>query len=334
MMFHKMVKKMRCSTPAQPSDLSSRSILRQRNYNPMLSRMLSARASFFILFNIFYSFVFFTHFARLLRFAHEQPHYPHFFLILLVSFWLLFMRWKALYTCTEYYVQGGVLLMLPGSLCYVLGVKLEPVMNSHDFMALSTSGMVIAWIGGFVTFLGGKAAKVAIFPLSFLIFIIPLPEKLLYTVITALQYASAEMTALLFHLTPLPVFREGLVFVLPGLTIEVARECSSIRSSMALLITGVLVSHLFLRRWWSRSIILALVYPLAVLKNGIRIVALCLLTLQVDRGFMTGHLHTRGGAVFFGLALVIMLGLLVGLRKLETRQSSQGQQPRCPKETS
>ena len=120
------------------------------------------------------------------------------------------------------------------------------------------------------------------------------------------------------------MFRDGLYFALPGLNIEVARECSSIRSSMALLITSVLVNHLLLRRWWSKAVVLLLVFPLAVFKNGVRIVTLSLLTIYVDAGFMRGGLHTKGGAVFFGLACVILLLICLGLRKLEAWQGGPG----------
>jgi exosortase len=118
------------------------------------------------------------------------------------------------------------------------------------------------------------------------LFTIPLPDALLSYVITALQSASAGVTDVLFKLSPLPVVREGLTFALPGSLIEVARECSSIRSSWALLITCTLVSHLLLHRWWSKAVVLLLVFPLAVFKNGVRIVTLTLLALYVDKGFM------------------------------------------------
>jgi len=72
-------------------------------------------------------------------------------------------------------------------------------------------------------------------------------------------------------------------------------------------------------------VVLLLVFPLAVLKNSVRIVTLCLLTLYVDEGFMQGDLHTRGGAVFFGLALAMLLPIFLGLRRLEARQSSPEQ---------
>jgi exosortase len=160
------------------------------------------------------------------------------------------------------------------------------------------------------------------FPLGFLVFAIPLPDALRSYVITLLQSDSAEVAGVLFKLSRLPVVREGFIFALPGLDIEIARECSGIRSSIALLITGLLASHLWLRRWWSKTVIWLLLYPLAVFKNGLRIVTLCLLTLYVDEGFITGDLHTRGGIVFFGLNLIILSIILVILRRLEAGPDS------------
>ena len=225
---------------------------------------------------------------------------------------------QALCTRSVYCTWGGLPLVVVGVLCYLLGLKQQPHLSQNDFLALTTLGIVIIWSGRFVTCFGLPGMR------AFLFFAIPLPEVLLSHVITALQSASAEVTYVLFQLTPLPVLREDFTFALPGLQIEVASECSSIRSSMALLITGMLTSHLWLRRWWSKSVVWLLVCPLAVFKNGLRIVTLCLLTLYVDEGFIEGALHTRGGAVFFGLALAILLSILLELRKLEAGWARSG----------
>ena len=217
--------------------------------------------------------------------------------------------------------------MLVGILCYVLGLKLRFDLSPPDFMALTALGVATVWVGGFVMFFGLPATRIALFPLSFLIFIIPLPEALLFRIITVLQYASAEVVSLLFQLCPFPFTREGLYFTLPGLHLEVARECSSIRSSLALCIACVLANHLLLHRWWSKAAVLLLVFPLAIFKNGVRIVTLSLLTLYVDKGFMASDLHSRGGVVFFGLALAMLLPIFLGLRKLELRHTGVGQEP-------
>ncbi len=51
--------------------------------------------------------------------------------------------------------------------------------------------------------------------------------------------------------------------------------------------------------------------PLAIVKNGIRIVSLSLLARHVNPSFLTGQLHHEGGFVFFLLRCVIMSPLFV-----------------------
>jgi len=120
-----------------------------------------------------------------------------------------------------------------------------------------------------------------------------------------------------------PVFRSGFTFSLPGFTIEIAEECSGIRSSLALLITSLLAAHLCLRSVWAKTVLILATLPLLIVKNGIRIVTLSLLSMYVDPGFLTGRLHHQGGVVFFLLALVLLASLLWLLQKPEghTRMS-------------
>jgi exosortase/archaeosortase family protein len=114
--------------------------------------------------------------------------------------------------------------------------------------------------------------------------------------------------------------REGFVFHLPGQSVEVAKQCSGIRSSMALLITSVLAGHLFLRTWWKKVILAIVIIPITMFKNGIRVVSLTLLGTYVDSRILTNSLlHTDGGILFFLLALVLLAPVLYFLRKSEVR---------------
>ena len=115
----------------------------------------------------------------------------------------------------------------------------------------------------------------------------------------------------------MPVLRTGLVFALPGLTIEIAEECSGIRSSMALVITSLFAGHLLLRSVWRQAALTVATLPLLLVKNGIRIVTLSLLAIYVDPGFLTGRLHHQGGIVFLVLALAMLLPVLFWLRRSE-----------------
>lgn len=114
------------------------------------------------------------------------------------------------------------------------------------------------------------------------------------------------------------------MFSLPGFAIEVADACSGIRSTIALVLTGLLAGHVFLRDSWAKVLIVAVVLPITILKNGVRIVTLTLLAMHVDPGFLTGQLHHEGGIVFFLLGLVILAPVLALLRKSEARIHQAG----------
>jgi exosortase len=117
------------------------------------------------------------------------------------------------------------------------------------------------------------------------------------------------------------VFREGLVFSLPELTIEVARECSGIRSSIALLVTALVLGYLYLRSNWRRACLIILVIPIAILKNAVRIATLSSLGSYVSIDYINGTLHHGGGPVFSLLSLSLLLGVLWSLRRRERRSA-------------
>jgi exosortase len=153
---------------------------------------------------------------------------------------------------------------------------------------------------------------------------VPLPPTLLDRSIYLLQQGSTEIAYLLFKALGVPVLRQGFLLTVPGVTIEVARECSGIRSSVALFITCLLAAHLFLRTKWRMLVFVLLAFPLAIIKNGIRITTLTLLSVYVDPGFLTGRLHHEGGFVFFLLALAILFPVLLLLQKSEAHTKPSG----------
>ena len=65
---------------------------------------------------------------------------------------------------------------------------------------------------------------------------IPIPGLIMDKIIYALQVGSTEGSEGLFIFTGVAFQREGFVFHLPGFSVEVAEQCSRIRSSLALFI--------------------------------------------------------------------------------------------------
>lgn len=185
-----------------------------------------------------------------------------------------------------------------------------------SFMAMAAALLAA---GAFAGCYGARALRAAMFPLLFLVLMIPLPEPLLNGFVAALQRGSADVAYAIFRLVGAPVLRDGFVFSLPGVNIEVAAECSGIRSCEALLIVCLLAGHYFLRSSARKLVFLLAVVPVAIIKNAIRIATISLLSVYVDRGFLTGRLHHDGGVPFSMIAVAMLLPLLWGLQKGERR---------------
>jgi len=221
--------------------------------------------------------------------------------------------------------RAGLVLVLAGAALGAVAL-VQPAAAAAELSGRVAS-IVLLWAGGFLLLYGRDAARRALFPMLMLAFTVPIPAPVLAVAVQALKEGSTEAVAALFTLTGTIYHRDGYVFSLPRVVIEIADECSGIRSSIGLFLTSLLAGHLFLKTAWTKGLLLVAVLPLAILKNAIRIVALTLLSVHVDPGFLTGQLHHEGGIVFFLLALALMMPILALLRGLEvprTRLSRAG----------
>ena len=243
-----------------------------------------------------------TAFTALLRYSFGNDDASHILLIPFISAWLMFLDRGRIFKNLSSDSGICLALLIPGIAAVLWSIRTQPVSPS-----LCAFGLVLVWIAGFALAFGREPLKAARFPLMFLFLLTPLPEALLTRVVYFLQKGSADISALLFALTPLPVLREGFVFHLPRFSIEVARECSGIRSSIALLVLAILSGHFFLRTWWKQAVFLLAGIVMMIVKNGIRIVTLTLLASYVDPRFLYGNLHREGGVVFFMIGLLLMV---------------------------
>ena len=109
-------------------------------------------------------------------------------------------------------------------------------------------------------------------------------------------------------------------FSLPGLDIEIASECSGIRSSLMFLMVGILTAGLFLRPGWRQLVLIVSTIPIAMCKNAARIVALSLLSIHIDPVFLNGPIHHQyGGVLSLPVDFALFVPLLIALHKSEVR---------------
>ncbi len=196
----------------------------------------------------------------------------------------------------------------------------NPIPASSNYrLTLLIFAVVLAWSAGFVLCYGPRTLKAGRFPILLLLLLVPVPFNWMDSIVTTLQHGSAEVTFAFFRLLDVPVFRDGVRFELPHIGIEIAKECSSIHSGCALFITGILLSHIFLKSLWPKIVLVVLTVPIAMFTNAVRIVTLWTLATKVDIRFLTGSLHHQGGILFSLISLAILAGILFLFRKLERR---------------
>jgi exosortase len=285
-------------------------------------KLTEKRNIFFASFSVLALLIYHGPILEILRLAFHQKLYSYMILVPFVSGYFIFLRGKQIYSEAGYSFKAGIILLMIGILLFGVGEKSWGVSEDAP-LSLQMLSALIFWIGGFVLFYGVKAFKIASFPLIFLIFMVPIPDRALERMIFLLTSGSAEAALAFFKLTGVPVLREGFFFQLPGLRIEVAKQCSGINSSIALFVTSIVAGELFLRTGWKKGVLALCIFPIAILKNGMRIVTLSLLAIYVDPRILSGNLHESGGIPFFIVALLMLLPILWLLRRSEKRRTEE-----------
>lgn len=253
----------------------------------------------------------------------QDERYSHVVVIPIIAVCLIIFERKRIFREPQYCPSIGIALLVAAALLYCAAEVWKSSLSTDNRLSLAVIAMVLAWIALFILCYGMQCFREAGFPLLFLLLMIPLPSALLDKITFGLQWASAEVTYALFKILGLPVFWQHFEFSLPGVKIEIAEECSGIRSAVALFITGLLAGHLFLHSGWGRIALSLATIPIAVFKNAVRIVTISSLGIYVDRSFFYGVLHHRGGVLFTLIALAIFVPLLFGLQKYENRPRRQ-----------
>jgi exosortase len=189
-------------------------------------------------------------------------------------------------------------------------------------LSLAMFALVMWWLASVLLCFGARTFHSFLFPLCFLFLMVPIPDFALSRIIEFLQQQSALAARIMFRAARVPVTQDGIMLSIPNLDIEVSLECSSIRSSLMLVVTTMVFAHLFLRSWWRKVLLVAAAIPLSVAKNGLRIFTIAELGTRVDPGFLDGKLHHNGGILFFGITVVAVGALLWVLRRTELQASS------------
>jgi exosortase len=213
----------------------------------------------------------------------------------------------------------GMPLLSLALLMYFVFVRRTPYGSEGVSLALEVLAAILAWMAVFVFCYGLGSLRAAFFPFCCLLLMIPVPAAAMDGLTSGLQHGSAMLSYQMLRLAGIPVFAQGMRMSLAGLEIEVAPECSGIRSFLALALIGLLTARVCLRSNWNRFALVASTIPIAIFKNAIRISVIASLTAYIDRAFLNGPIHRYGGLVFTPLGVALFVGLLAVQQRFEAR---------------
>jgi exosortase len=256
-----------------------------------------------------------------LTLALRDDAYTHILLVIPVSAMLLVMAWRTGAWKPNPSMRIGTAMLSVAAVVGLVGLRWgqTDLLTGDVHLAIEMLAVVVWLIGSVVFCFGVHILRRGLFPLLFLLWLVPMPDFALNRVVDVLQRGTTSAARLLFTMAGIPVTQDGKALTIPRVTVEVAEECSSIRSSMMLVVTSMVMSYLLLRSLWGRTVVILAAIPLSIAKNGLRVFTLAALGAYVDPAILNSSLHRQGGIVFFAIALASIFGLIRLAARLERR---------------
>jgi exosortase len=177
-------------------------------------------------------------------------------------------------------------------------------------------------MGAILYVYGWRRLRVVMFPLAFMLLMIPLPQIIFNKIAFPLQLFASNVGESTIDAMGIPILREGNILILANAKLEVAEACSGIRSLVSLITLGLVFGYFVDPRPWVRIVIALSAIPVAILTNGMRVASAGVAAHNYGERGVEGIFHDFSGWVVFVVAFLMMFALqrlLQRIKPLQTR---------------
>jgi exosortase A len=224
--------------------------------------------------------------------------YAHAMLVPPIAVWLVWRDRAALALLEPHPFWPGLLLLVLALLVSLFGQLAEINVLQHFAVVLSLQAFTLSLFGTAVT-------RRLAFPLLFLLFAPPFGEALT----EPMMVMTADFTVAALRLSGIPVFREGLQFVIPSGNWSVVEACSGVRYLVASVMVGTLFAYLNFGSWTKRLMFIGVALLVPVVANWLRAYLIVMLGHHSGNTLAVGADHLFYGWVFFGIVMLIMFSI-------------------------
>lgn len=244
--------------------------------------------------------------ARLVDDWIVDGNYSHGFLIIPLALYFTWERRQKLLAAQARPSWLGLILLLSG-----IAILMAGLWGSELFLSRVA---ILPVIAGIVLFLLGWAhLRILVFPIAFLLLMIPIPAIIFNQIAFPLQLIASRLGEWAIAAVGIPVLREGNVLTLAHTSLEVAEACSGIRSLVSLITLGIVYGYFMDPRGWVRLLIVASAIPVAIVANGARVAGTGMAAQWISPDAAQGFFHEFSGWIvfLFAFAMILMIQKLI-----------------------
>lgn len=197
------------------------------------------------------------------------------------------------------------------------GLSLHSLSALFQIYFTSAYSFFIVLLGLVLFLLGRRLTLSIIFPLCFLLFMIPAPIAIIEASTLKMKFFTAHISVFIVHLLGTPVIREGSTVYMSNTNIVVGDPCSGLRSLISLSALTILYVYIvkasFIRKLW----LFLISIPIALLANIIRTTATLIIANHYGDKIVTdGFIHQAFGLMVFIIAFagLFLVGKILGCR--------------------
>jgi len=199
------------------------------------------------------------------RFSSDESYYSHGFIVPFIILFLIYQNRNLLPDPFSKSSPIGLWLIILSQLLNI---------SAKIFYIYSLAGIsILIFFMGLILFLGGRPLfKISIFPLFFLIFMLPMPEAMISSISNPLKEIVTAHGVSIMRFIGVPIFRQSFSISLPNGQLIVGDPCSGLRSIISLLALGSLYLYLIRdERFWIKFILFISIIPIAIFANILRV---------------------------------------------------------------
>lgn len=227
--------------------------------------------------------------------------FAHCLFVIPIVAWLVWQRKVEVAPIAPRPWVPGLALVLAGAIVWLLG-------EAGGVALLRHTGLVFMLQASVPALLGLRALRALLFPVFYLVFLVPFGEEL----VPPLQTLTAKLSMAMLGWVGIPAHIEGVFIQTPSGLFEVAEACSGVKFLVAMVAYGALVANVCFKSWPRRIAFMAACVVIPILANGIRAYGIMHISYATDSDFAASVDHIIWGWMFF--AAVMALTLAIGWR--------------------